>query len=226
VGAGLVVAPTAPAAAASSACPLSALKSAKKPVEITMWHSMPRANEETLTKLTDQFNSSQSDVKVSLVNQVTYDDTFTKYKAGLANGDLPDVVQLQTTDQQQMIDTQSATPASACAKADKYAFTSFLPRITSYFTVKGQVVGMPFNVSGPVFLYNKQAFTKAGLDPDKPPATLDEVRQDAQKIKAAGASNGAPFGLKLDPGFFEHWRAMADKLYVNNGNGRTSRARW
>ena len=45
--------------------------------------------------LTDKFNASQSDVKVTLVNQVTYEDTFTKYKAGLSSGDLPDVVQLQ-----------------------------------------------------------------------------------------------------------------------------------
>ena len=50
---------------AQASCPLAALKKAKKPVEITMWHSMPRANEETLQQLTDKFNSSQSDVKVN-----------------------------------------------------------------------------------------------------------------------------------------------------------------
>ncbi len=33
---------------------------------------------------------------------------------------------------------------------------------------------MPFNVSNPVFYFDKNAFRKAGLDPDKPPATLDE----------------------------------------------------
>jgi sn-glycerol 3-phosphate transport system substrate-binding protein len=224
VGAGLVASTAVPAAAASSACPLAALKSAKGPVEITMWHSMPRENEATLTKLTDQFNSSQSKVKVNLVFQVDYDTTFQKYIAGLSSGDLPDVVQLQTTDQQQMIDTRTALPAEACAKADNYSFKSFLPRVLSYFTVRNQVVGMPFNVSGPVFAYNKKAFTQAGLDPAKPPATLDEVRSDAQKIKASGAVSGAPLGLVVDPGFFEHWRAMASRLYVNNGNGRTARA--
>ena len=73
----------APAVAASSPkCPLSALKSATKPVEITMWHSMTEQNLKTLQALTDSFNSSQSDVKVKLVSQVDYEDTFTKYKAG------------------------------------------------------------------------------------------------------------------------------------------------
>src|SRR5262245_51741204 len=92
VAAGLTTVVGAPSASAanSTKCPLNALKAAKKPVEITLWHSMNRGLGDTLTKLTDQFNASQSDVKVNLVNQIDYTTTFTKYKAGLASGDLPD----------------------------------------------------------------------------------------------------------------------------------------
>ena len=50
-----------------------------------MWHSMPRANEATLQKLTDEFNSSQDKVKVTLLNTVTYEDTLQKYVAGLVD---------------------------------------------------------------------------------------------------------------------------------------------
>ena len=50
-----------------------------------MWHSMNRAlGDDADQQLTDEFNSSQSDVKVNLVNQIDYAQTFTKYKAGLA----------------------------------------------------------------------------------------------------------------------------------------------
>ena len=209
-------------AANSTNCPLAALKKATKPVEITMWHSMNRANGDTLQQLTDAFNSSQSDVKVNLVNQIDYNQTFTKYKAGLASGDLPDIVQLQETEQQQIIDTGTVLPAGVCAKADKYSFSDFLPRIVSYFTVQGTQYAMPFNNSGPVLYYNKKAFTAAGLDAEKPPTTLDEMRSAAEKLKANGVE--APLGLKTEPGYFEHWRAMADKLYVNNSNGRKARA--
>jgi sn-glycerol 3-phosphate transport system substrate-binding protein len=209
-------------AATSTKCPLAALKQADTPVEITFWHSMQRENETTLQHLTDAFNSSQSDVKVSLVNQIDYNQTFTKYKAGLASGDLPDIVQLQETEQQQIIDTGTVLPASVCAKADKYSFSDFLPRIISYFTVQGTQYAMPFNNSGPVLYYNKKAFTAAGLDAEKPPTTLDEMRSAAEKLKANGVE--APLGLKTEPGYFEHWRAMADKLYVNNSNGRKARA--
>ena len=161
-------------------------------------------------------------MKVDLVNQIDYAQTFNKYKAGLSSGDLPDVVQLQDSDQQQMIDTQTVLPASVCAKADKYSFSDFLPRVVSYFTVEGTQYAMPFNTSGPVLFYNKKAFTAAGLDPESPPKTLDDVRAAAEKLKANGVS--APLGLKTEPGYFEHWRGLANKTYVNNSNGRKARA--
>jgi sn-glycerol 3-phosphate transport system substrate-binding protein len=222
---GLSVVATAPAAVAanSTKCPLAALKSAKsKPVQITMWHSMTRANEDTLKSLTDKFNSSQSDVKVNLVNQIDYPTTLQKYKQGLGTGNLPDIVQLQETDQQQMVDTGTVLPASVCAKADKYSFSDFLPRVISYFTIQGTQYAMPFNTSGPVLYYNKKAFSAAGLDPNTAPATLADVRAAAEKLKANNVP--APLGLKTEPGFFEHWRGLAGKLYVNNSNGRKARA--
>jgi sn-glycerol 3-phosphate transport system substrate-binding protein len=223
VASSLAVVSASSAGAQTVKCPVSALKKGSAPVEITFWHSMPRENETTLKAITDEFNTSQSQVKVNLVNQVSYDDTFTKYKAGLQSGDLPDLVQLQETEQQQMIDTQSIVPSGTCAKADKYSFSDYLPRIVSYFTVDGQMFAMPFNTSGPVLYYNKKAFTAAGLDPEKPPATLDEVRSAAEALKAAGAVAGPPFGLKVEPGYVEHWLGLSNQLFVNNKNGRSGR---
>ena len=90
-----------------------------------------------------------------------------------------------------MIDTQTVLPAGVCAKADKYSFADFLPRIISYFTVEGTQYAMPFNNSGPVLFYNKKAFTAAGLDPEKPPTTLDEVRSRGREAQGATGVGGA-----------------------------------
>jgi sn-glycerol 3-phosphate transport system substrate-binding protein len=96
--------------------------------------------------------------------------------------------------------------------------------VLSYYTVKGTLYPMPFNVSNPVFYYNKKAFTQAGLDPNRPPKTLDEVKADAQKLKSSGAVSKAGYGLKTDPWILEQWLAKAGAPYVNNGNGRKARA--
>ena len=222
----LVVVPVAggPAGAAAVKCPVDALAKAKgKPVEIVMWHSMPRASEETLQKLTDQFNASQGDVRVKLLNTTSYNDTFTKYRAGLGSGDLPDVVQIQDTSLQGMIDSQSVVPIGACIKADGYDTGDIIPRALDYWTVADTLYAMPFNVSNPVLYFNKKAFQKAGLDPNKPPATLDELRAASQKLVDTTTTKFG-YSIKLDPWYLEHWLAKSGKPYVNNGNGRAKRA--
>ena len=45
---------------------------------------------------------------------------------------------------------------------------------------------LPVQQLDDVFYFNKDAFKKAGLDPDKPPKTWKEVVAAAAKLKAAG----------------------------------------
>jgi len=207
-------------------CPLAALTQAKGTVNITMWHGLTQANETELDQLTSQFNASQSKVHVTLVNQTTYMDDLQKFVAGLSTGDLPDIVQIEDTGLQQMIDTHAILPAASCIKADHYQsqLSDFIPRVVQYWSVKGVLYPMPFNVSNPVFLYNKKAFQKAGLDPNSPPQTLAQVMADAIKLKSSGAVAKAGYGLKTDPWFLEQWLAKAGDPYVNNSNGRSGRA--
>jgi sn-glycerol 3-phosphate transport system substrate-binding protein len=182
---------------------------------------MPRANGQTLQSLTDTFNASQSKVHVNLVDQTSYDDTWQKYQAGLTDGQLPDVVQLQDTDTQGAIDSQSIQPVQNCMTGFHYSVGDLLPRALAYWNVGGVQQAMPFAVSGPVLYYNKLAFQKAGLDPDKPPATLAQLVADAKILKDAGQGG---MGLKLDPWYVETELATADQLFVNNHNGRSGRA--
>src|SRR5262245_65465235 len=78
----------------ASQCPTDAIEKApasEKPVEITYWHSFVEQNLAAITKLTNEFNASQKDVHVKLVNQTSYDDTLTKFRAAYGSGNAPDV---------------------------------------------------------------------------------------------------------------------------------------
>jgi sn-glycerol 3-phosphate transport system substrate-binding protein len=204
-------------------CPLDALEEADGPVEIVFWHAMTRVLEDTLVQLTDEFNASQDQVRVTLVNQVEYDDVQDKFRAGLSTGRLPDVAQFSENMLQQAIDSQAILPAQACIDADDYDTSDFLPRVIDYYTVEGTQWALPFNTSNPVLYYDQAAFRDAGLDPEDPPATLEEVREASEQIKE---SLGYPYGfaLKMDAWFFENWVAKANAFYVDNGNGRKGRA--
>ena len=220
--AAVVASAGAPAAAASSlpGCNLKALASHKGVVRITFWNSMVQANGQTLSAITNAFNSSQNKVHVTLVDQNSYDDTWQKYEAGLTNGQLPDAVQLEDQRTQAAIDTQSFLPVQSCMNAAKYSTSDYLARPLNYWKVNGVQWALPFAVSAPIVYYNQNAFTKAGLNPNTPPATLTDMVNDAKALKASGSG----MGLVLDPWHLETWLASANTLFVNNNNGRQSRA--
>jgi ABC-type glycerol-3-phosphate transport system substrate-binding protein len=51
---------------------------------------------------------------------------------------------------------------------------------------KGHTYGLPEGNYSMGLVYNRALFKQAGLDPDKPPTTWDEVRADAKRIAALG----------------------------------------
>ena len=65
---------------------------------------------------------------------------------------------------------------------------AFVPTIASYYSDSktGQLISMPFNSSTPVLYYNKDAFKKAGLDPNQPPKTWDELRCRREEAEGLG----------------------------------------
>jgi sn-glycerol 3-phosphate transport system substrate-binding protein len=203
-------------------CGLDAFAKAKKPVEITFWHEMSRLNADWLTQHTDAFNKSQQDVHVTLVQFPNYQDLLTKYLAGLSTGDLPNLFQPEDTTVQRLIDSKSTVPMQACVDADHYSLADFLPRATGFYSYKGVLQGMPWSISNIVLWYNRTAFQQAGLDPDKPPQTLDEVMADSRKIVQSGAAKHG-ISLRAEPYVFEFLNAKSGGTYVNHGNGRDAR---
>ena len=207
-------------------CPTAALADAAGPVEITFWHGMSGPLGEELTRLTDAYNASQDVVKVSLV-QGSYEETADNYYQASAEN-RPDLVQLPEYQVQAMVDTASAIPVGKCLEASGFDVSTFLPTALQAYSTSGVQWAMPFNISNPVLFYNKRVFEAAGLDPNVPPASLDDLRSMSQAIVDSGA---ATYGLSLESGFdsgggwyVEQWFAKAQEFYVDGDNGRTNRA--
>jgi sn-glycerol 3-phosphate transport system substrate-binding protein len=208
---------------AQAGCPLDALAKAKQPVEIRFWNVQQRANLDELNRQTALFNSSQSKVHVTLVNQAGYIESLQKYKAGLSNGDLPDLAQFEETSVQTLLDSQSTVTLQDCVDADHYDLSDYIPRTISYYTVDQKLRALPWPVSNPILLYDKSKFRAAGLDPEKPPETLDDLRAMSRQIVASGATKYG-IALRTQDYFNEFFYAKAGQQYVNRDGGRKGRA--
>jgi sn-glycerol 3-phosphate transport system substrate-binding protein len=139
-------------------------------LEIQWWHAMTGANNNVIVKLADDFNASQKDYKV-----------VPSYRGGYAVGTAT-----------MMAATGAVKPVHVLMKEAGETFDpkNYLSAIAGYYsTTKGEMLSFPFNSSSTVMWYNKDAFKKAGLNPDAPPKTWPEVFEAAKKLKANGHPN-------------------------------------
>ncbi|HZB94082.1 MAG TPA: sn-glycerol-3-phosphate ABC transporter substrate-binding protein UgpB [Stellaceae bacterium] len=168
----------------------SAAVAQSAPIEIQWWHAMTSVNGELVNKMADEFNKSQTKYKVVPVYKGGYADTMQAAIAAYRAGDPPAIVQIFEVGTATMMAAKGAVKPvyQLMAEAgEKFDPKPYLPAITGYFsTADGKMLSLPFNNSTAILYYNKDAFTKAGLDPAKPPKTWPEVFADAKKIRAAG----------------------------------------
>ncbi|MDR0479838.1 MAG: sn-glycerol-3-phosphate ABC transporter substrate-binding protein UgpB [Burkholderiaceae bacterium] len=167
--------------------------------EIQFWHAMESQLGEQLNEIAQQFNASQSQYKIVPVFKGTYDQTMAAGIAAYRSGDAPAILQVYEVGTATMMQAkQAVVPVYDVMKKAGVALDeqAFVPTIASYYSdaKTGHLVSMPFNSSTPVLYYNKDAFKKAGLNPDVPPETWPEVAADAAKLKSSGMSCGFTTG--------------------------------
>jgi sn-glycerol 3-phosphate transport system substrate-binding protein len=164
------------------------------PIEIQWWHAMTAVNGDRINKMADDFNKMQSDYKVVPVFKGSYAETMTAAIAAYRAGNAPDIVQVFEVGTATMMAAKGAIKPvyQLMAEAgEKFDPGSYLPAVTGYYsTPDGKMLSFPFNSSTPVVYWNKDEFKKAGLDPDKAPATWPETFDAAKKLVAAGNKCG------------------------------------
>lgn len=160
--------------------------------KVVFWHAMTGALGDQVAKLATGFNGSQDAVELTAIYKGGYADLMTATIAAFRAGQAPNLVQIFEVGTETMIAAGKAVRTVAeliqktGAPIDPKAF---IPAVRGYYALAdGRMASMPFNSSTAVMWYSRDAFRKAGLDPQKPPATWPEVVQAARAIKAKGAA--------------------------------------
>ena len=178
-------------AAALAAATLLAL-TAQAQTEIQWWHSMTGALGDRVTEMATGFNASQKDYKVVPVYKGSYPESMTAAIAAFRAGNAPHIVQVFEVGTATMMSARGAIkPVYQLMKDSGQPFDpkSYVSAVAGYYTdSKGNMLSMPFNSSTPVFYINKDAFKKAGLDPNAVPKTWKDFGIAAGKLKASGQS--------------------------------------
>ncbi len=193
--------------------------------EIQMWHSMKGALNDKVNELATKFNATQKEYKIVPVFKGEYPESMTAAIAAYRAGNAPHILQVFEVGTATMMAAKGAVVpvAKLMRDADEpFDPKAYLPAVAGYYTdSKGDMLSFPFNSSTIVFYVNKDAFKKAGLDPEKVPKTWKDLLAAADKLKASGHScpytSGWPSWMHIEN--FSAWHNVPIGTKDNGMNG-------
>jgi ABC-type glycerol-3-phosphate transport system substrate-binding protein len=167
----------------------------------------------------EQFEKLNPDIDVI---GVEYEWTGPTFAVQLAGGSLPDVFTVPFTDAKTLLENGQLMDVTKEVTDLGYA-DKFNPIILDAVKdADGNIFGFPRQAYAMGLQYNRELFEQAGLDPDSPPTTWDEVREDAKIIsEKTGKAGYAQMtmnntgGWQLTAGTVAH----GGRTQVDNGDG-------
>jgi sn-glycerol 3-phosphate transport system substrate-binding protein len=199
----------------------SGSESSSDRTEIRFWHAFsdaPRSN--WIEERAAEYNEMQSEFEVEVSQKGSYRETLQSTILAARQGEPPHAAQIFEIGSQLALDSGVFEPIG---QIGDFETSDYIEPVMNYYTFRGDVYSIPFNSSSPILYTNQDKMEAAGLDPDNPPETFDEVISQLEQAREAGV-DGAKIGFNLHSWFFEQWMAEQGATLINNGNGRDGRA--
>jgi len=176
--------------------------------KITWW--VGSWSEEAAKELASRFEKENPNIKVEVVG-LPWAGMFDKILSALQTESPPDVVDVAVAWNQPL------AALGLVVNLDPYAkeldLTDFYKAALDTATYKGSLYGIPFRIEVGALMWNKKLFKEAGLDPEKPPTTWDELYEYAKKLTIPGRTYAVSYG------FGEKMHAVYEFVIFLWGNG-------
>ena len=165
--------------------------------------------EELMRSLLDRFERQNPGVHVRF-QQLSWDFGLDKIITSIAAGNPPDVVELGTDWVPQF--SSSGVLSDLTEELSPLKEKFLLWETVSY---KGRLYGIPWLAGTRILFYNRELFAKAGLNPDRPPATWKELRAAAKAVDELGPNI---YGIGLHVGEpYSPWQEFLPFAWGNGG---------
>jgi multiple sugar transport system substrate-binding protein len=151
--------------------------------ELTMWERSG-GNKDMVDMLVAAWNTKNPDCKINLT-YIPHTEMVGKIAQGIASGEVPDLMGMDLIYAPQFEKAQQLIDITDRIKDWTELKTASAGHMT-VATYENKLYGVPLYADVSALFYNKDLFTQAGLDPNKPPTSLAELRQYADKITALG----------------------------------------
>jgi len=172
--------------------------------ELTMYYPVSVGG--PLTKVVDgmvaEFEKKNPDIDVNAIYAGNYNDVRIKALAAFKAGKPAQLSVMFSIDTYDLIEQDAIVPFESVVKTaeDKAWLSSFYPALMENGKTLGKTWGVPFQRSTIVMYYNKDAFRKAGLDPNHAPQTWGELASMGKKLTKDGQ-----WGVMIPSTGYPYW---------------------
>lgn len=174
-------------AGCSSASTESPESPAAGTTEISVWHYWDGANADQFDAMVDQFNNEHENVHV-VTSNVPNSDFLTKLKTSATSNTLPDVAIGDLIWVPQI--AQMGNLADLSTVVSKAVIEDVNPALREYGNIDGKQLSVPVSANNLAYMYNRDVFKEAGLDPDNPPTTWEELLEQGKTIVETTGKSG------------------------------------
>src|SRR3954454_24744948 len=162
-------------------------------VTITVEGWRPGDEQGTIDAVNKQAQAFMKDHPDIVVKPIEWEWNAETFSTQLAGDQLPTTFRVPFTDTKGLAERKQIADVTDYVNDLPYA-EDFNPSVLAAAQgTDGKIYGLPTDVYGVGLHYNRALFEQAGLDPDSPPTTWDEVRADAKAI--ADKTGQAGFAL-------------------------------
>jgi len=164
-------------------------ETAQETVKISFWHIYTDGPMKTLMdELLADFEKQHPNIKVEQLG-INFFDYWTKLSTAMAAGSGPDLALNDTSTVAARAKSGAILSVDEYIQRDGINLDDYFPILVERMKYNGKMYGMPNDTDVRVLYYNKKLFREAGLDPEKPPVTWDELEQYAEKLTKWNSNN-------------------------------------
>ena len=169
--------------------------------EIEFWtiNLQPTFND-YFNRMIEQYESENIGVKI-VWKDLPFAAIQQKLLSSMAGGVSPDVVNLSTEMTRPLIEKKALV---AIDQINPNFADTYFAGIWQAGEYHGHVYAFPWYVSTKVIMYNQEIFAAAGLDPEKPPKTMDDIKEFSRQIKDKTGINGFIPHIRMYNEFVSH----------------------
>ncbi len=155
-------------------------------VTITFWHSFVAATTPALNELLDRFQREYPGIEIKAQYVPTGDALVQKLIAAVQSRTAPDISWIHSDFLDKLVEAGAIRPMDDFIR-DTGGLTAnemedFYPALLRNASWKGTLYALPMEATTLALMVDRELFRKAGLDPDRPPQTWEELREDAAKL--------------------------------------------